>query len=158
MKKAVFFCLLAVIGSLVCDAQQQPNGTPPVPPNPNAAEIAFESDAIDYGTIKQGANGTVIFKFKNVGKEPLILSGVQASCGCTVPVAPVNKPFKPGESGTITVNYDTNKIGAFAKSITVSSNAKTSSKIITIKGKVEAVPVDETFPAKKAGGAPFENN
>lgn len=32
--------------------------------NPNAAEITFENETHDYGTIKQGADGTCEFKFK----------------------------------------------------------------------------------------------
>ena len=53
--------------------------------NPNAAEITFENEVHDYGTIKQGADGSCEFKFKNTGKEPLIISNAKGSCGCTVP-------------------------------------------------------------------------
>ena len=125
--------------------------------NPNAPEIAFESDVHDYGTIKQGAEGTCEFKFKNTGKEPLIISNAKASCGCTVPSYP-KEPIMKGQTGNIKVHYDTKRVGAFTKTITITSNAKTDTKIITIKGVVEATPDggDQTLPVKSSGG-PLEN-
>lgn len=126
--------------------------------NPNAAEITFENDVHDYGTIKAGADGNCEFKFKNTGKEPLIISNAKGSCGCTVPTFP-KEPIMKGQTGVIKVHYDTKRIGAFTKTITIESNAKTNPKILTIKGNVEAVEEtsDQTFPAKSNGGLPLEN-
>ncbi len=157
-KRTIATTFLGLMAGSLLFAQPVINSVPTAQstPNPNAAEIAFEKDGYDYGVIKQGSPGAYIFKFKNTGKEPLIITAASASCGCTVPEAPLNKPFKPGESGTITVSYNTNIVGAFAKSVTITSNAKTSSKIITIKGKVEATPAEEPFPTKKSNG-PIEN-
>jgi len=132
---------------------------PPVPEgtvNPNAAEITFVSEVHDYGTIKQNANGDCEFKFKNTGKEPLIITAASGSCGCTVPTAPLNTPILPGESGSIKVHYDTNRQGSFTKQVTLTSNAKTATKVLTIKGNVLPAPVEEPFPSKKPSGAPFE--
>ncbi len=123
--------------------------------NPNAAEIAFESEVHDYGTIKQGANGTYEFKFKNTGKEPLIISNAQGSCGCTVPAWP-KEPILPGQGNSIKVTYDTKRVGPFTKTVTLTSNSKTPSKVITIKGVVQEVPQEETFPSKKVESGPFE--
>ena len=53
--------------------------------NPNAPIIKFDKMEHDYGTIEQNADGNCEFKFTNEGKEPLILSNVRSSCGCTVP-------------------------------------------------------------------------
>ena len=44
-----------------------------------------------------------------------------------------------GEEGEIKVKYDTNKVGAFTKTITVSSNANLTRKTLKIKGTVVAV-------------------
>lgn len=121
--------------------------------NPNAPEIVFETEIIDYGNIEKGSDGSREFKFKNAGKEPLIISGASGSCGCTVPTAPLNQPFKPGESGSIKVKYDTERVGAFEKTVTITSNAKTSTKVIKIKGVVKdpqapATPAQQPAPAK----------
>ena len=75
MKKILFF-LLAVTFGFVAQAQ-------------NKAEIKFVTEEIDYGTIKQGADGLRVFEFKNTGKAPLVISGASSSCGCTVPSYPI---------------------------------------------------------------------
>lgn len=102
----------------------------------NAQHIEFESETIDYGTIKMGSNGERIFKFKNTGDKPLVLSDVYASCGCTVPTWSTN-PILPKKWGKIKVVYDTERIGPFKKSITVLSNTKKKRKrVIYIEGEV----------------------
>ena len=123
MKKSLFF-LLAVTFGFVAQAQDK-------------AEIKFVSEEIDYGTIKQGADGVRVFEFKNTGKAPLVISGASSSCGCTVPSWP-KEPIAPGASGKIEVKYDTTRVGQIAKTILVNSNAKdTPTVALRIKGKVE---------------------
>lgn len=103
--------------------------------NPNIGVFEFESETIDYGTIQQNADGVRSFKFKNIGKSPIIITRAKGSCGCTVPTVP-KKPIMPGESAEIGVKYDTKRTGAFSKSISITSNASEKSKVIRIKGKV----------------------
>jgi len=63
----------------------------------------------------------------------------------------------PGKSDVIKVKYDTNRIGAIYKTVTVTSNAKSGNVILTIKGNVEAKPVEQAFPENaKPAGAPSE--
>ena len=95
----------------------------------------FESEVIDYGEIAANSDGNRVFKFKNVGKAPLIISQVKGSCGCTVPTKP-EKPIMPGETGEIKVKYATNRIGPFSKTVTITSNAYEDTKILRIKGRV----------------------
>jgi len=124
--------------------------------NPNAPVMKFESEVIDYGTIKQGADGIREFKFTNTGKEPLIISNSRGSCGCTVPTWP-KEPIKPGESSVIKVKYDTKRLGAINKSVTVTSNASQGTIVLRIKGKIEAGPGDNGSPTKKSSaGAPVQ--
>jgi len=52
------------------------------------AKIEFKSDTIDYGTIEKGSDGVRVFEFTNTGDEPLIISKVSSSCGCTIPKKP----------------------------------------------------------------------
>lgn len=121
--------------------------------NENAAEITFENETIDYGNIEQGANGEREFVFTNTGKEPLIISNCKGSCGCTVPVWP-KQPIAPGETASIKVKYDTKRIGQFAKTVTVTSNAKTPSKTLRIRGVVKKVDDSgQTVPMKRESGS-----
>jgi hypothetical protein len=133
MKNIILICLLFVATGLTAQVHiPDPNE------KPSQAEIKFEKDVHDYGTIKQGANGSYEFKFKNTGKEPLIIRDAQGSCGCTVPEWP-KAPIRPGETASIKVTYDTNRLGPIDKSVKISSNSKTESeKVLKIKGTVEA--------------------
>ena len=103
--------------------------------DPNAPVFEFDRKIIDYGEIEKGSDGLYVFKFKNVGKSPLIISNVKGSCGCTVPSAP-KEPIMPGATGEIKVKYDTNRVGPISKTITITSNASEPKKIIRVKGRV----------------------
>lgn len=99
------------------------------------AKIEFKSDTIDYGTIEKGSNGVREFEFTNTGNEPLIVSKVSSSCGCTIPKKP-DAPIMPGKTGVIEVKYDTNRVNPIRKTITVISNADTPTVALKIKGLV----------------------
>ena len=102
------------------------------------AEITFETDVIDYGTIKKGDDGLREFKFTNTGSSPLFITQVRSSCGCTIPKKP-KAPILPGEKGEIQVKYDTNRLGVFRKTITINTNVANASIIaLKIKGNVLA--------------------
>jgi len=101
----------------------------------NAAEIEVKTDVIDYGTVEKGADGVRTFFFTNTGNAPLIISKVSSTCGCTVPKKPKG-PILPGETGEISVKYDTNRVMPIRKTITVLSNAKTPTVALKIKGNV----------------------
>ena len=98
--------------------------------------IIFEKTLHDYGAIKKGSDGDCEFKFTNKGTQALILQNVLASCGCTAPEWP-KEPILPGQTGVIKVTYNTDIPGAFAKTISVYSNAKNSPVVLSIKGTVE---------------------
>jgi len=101
----------------------------------NAPIFKFETEVVNYGDIARNSDGNRVFKFTNVGKSPLIITNVKGSCGCTVPTSP-KEPIMPGEHGEIGVKYATNRIGPFSKTVTITSNAVQSNKVVTIKGKV----------------------
>ena len=100
------------------------------------AKITFKMETIDYGEITKGADGIRVFEFTNTGDAPLIVSKVTSTCGCTIPKKPKD-PIMPGKTGEIQVKYDTNRVGPIRKTITVSSNAETETKILKIKGEVK---------------------
>ena len=148
-----FGILSGVEGSFAQEAPKAPAVTPPVekPANPNAPEVTFEETSHDFGTVQKGDDCTFEFKFKNTGKEPLILANCQASCGCTAPTCP-KEPIAPGASSSVKVKYDSNRVGVFTKTVTVTSNAKNSPITLSIKGKVDGPAQEEAFPGKSNGG------
>ncbi len=101
----------------------------------NAPVAEFDKKVHNYGTIERGSDGTCEFTFKNTGKEPLVLSNVRSSCGCTTPNW-TREPVKKGDEGTIKVRYNTRIVGSFNKSITIYSNASNNPVRLSIRGKV----------------------
>lgn len=162
--KKIILSLTIVLSSFVSSQAQTTNipsdvAKPQVaevkPVNKNAAEITFKSLEIDYGTIEHNADGNREFKFKNTGKEPLVIANCQGSCGCTVPTWP-KEPIMPGKSGVIKVKYATDRVGHFQKNVTVTSNAKTDKVLLTIKGDVkpDSTPATPTPAATPANTKP----
>lgn len=126
--KKTFFILFAMLFVSLSTMAQEPAAAA-------TDSIVFNQLEIDYGTIEQGSDGEVEFKFTNKGQAPIVLSNVRASCGCTTPSWPRN-PILPGEEGIVKVKYNTNIVGSFNKSITVTSNAKNPNVTLRVKGTV----------------------
>lgn len=124
--------------------------------NPNSPEINFEKELIDMGTYNQydDASSRCEFIFTNTGKEPLIIEKAKGSCGCTVPDWP-KEPIAPGETAVMKINYDEKRVGPYTKSITITSNAKTSPKIVKVKGKVIPDETNNSPILKHSGSAPI---
>jgi hypothetical protein len=119
--------------------------------------ISVDKEVHDYGTIKQGANGACDFLITNTGTEPLIISNAKGSCGCTVPEWP-KQPIMPGQSASVTVRYDTKRVGPINKSVTISSNATNSPEmVVRIKGNVLESANANDMPVREQSGVPVAN-
>jgi len=101
--------------------------------------LTLKEDVYDFGKIPQGKPVHHVFTVTNVGKTPLKLVNVQASCGCTTPEWDKENAIAAGEDGKITVGYNAASEGAFTKFITITYN-ETQTKQITIKGEVWKTP------------------
>ena len=102
------------------------------------SKIKFETLTHDFGTIQEAdGDATIVFKFKNEGDSPLLITRAQASCGCTSPEF-TKKPLKPGETGEVKVTYHAKgRPGPFDKSVYVYSNDKATERVmLTITGNV----------------------
>lgn len=106
-------------------------------PAPDA--LSLKETEFDFGKIPQGKPVTHIFEFTNTGTTPFSLDKVQASCGCTTPEW--NKDVvAPGATAKITVGYNAQNDGPFAKPVTITYNGDQVKQII-IKGEVWKTPV-----------------
>ena len=131
MKK---FALILVIGLLAFSINAQEKVVSDKVDD-NAPIFKFETEIVNYGDIARNSDGLKVLKFTNIGKSPLIITNVKASCGCTVPTSP-KEPIMPGDEGEIEIKYATNRIGPFSKTVTITSNAVRSNVVISVKGKV----------------------
>lgn len=150
MKKVIIaiFCI-ALTGAV--SAQETKTEAPVLKPavdDKNLPDFKFEVEEYNYGTIKQGETVTYEFSYVNTGKEPLIITNAQASCGCTVP-SWTKEPIKKGEKGSIKVSFNSaGKMGMQDKTVTITSNAKSGTKVLHMKGNIEVPPVKvEAAPA-----------
>lgn len=86
--------------------------------------ITFDKKSHDFGDIVQGDKVEHTFKFSNTGSEPLVITNVQVTCGCTTPKGWPRDPVMPGDSGEITVGFTSSgKPGRHHKPIKIVSNA-----------------------------------
>lgn len=126
MMKRIIFFFAAILMVGIASAQ-----------NEKAAVLSVEQNVYDFGTINE-SDGPVSHSFsvKNEGNMPLVITRVIASCGCTSPEWP-KEPIAPGDSTTLKVTFDPDgRPGMFAKTISIYSNGKRGSYILTIRGKV----------------------
>ena len=99
--------------------------------------IDFAENSFDFGTVTEGEKVSHVYKFKNTGNEPLVISNAKGSCGCTVPQWP-KTPIAPGESGDIMVEFNSKgKPGKQTKRVTVTANTNPPQSFLTITGNVE---------------------
>jgi hypothetical protein len=122
MKKVLFALAFVAFGTVAAQAQAPQQKTAKV--DNKAPRFQFiGGETHDFGTLKEGPSATYVFQFKNVGKEPLIITNASASCGCTVPEFP-KEPILPGKKGQLKVTYNTaGKSGPFDKTVFIQSNA-----------------------------------
>ncbi len=136
-------------------SEQSPNSATPASSvaapvvNPNAGEFQWVEETHDFGNIPQGKPVEWKFEFTNSGKEPIIISTVQKTCGCTV-TDWTKEPIMPGQKGFVSAQYNAAKEGPFTKAITVQSDSKTPSVKLFFKGTVEKADQTGGVPANQS--------
>lgn len=129
MKKLIWImtALLLVVGVAVAQNQRS-----------SGAVLTIEKAEHDFGEIKEAAGSvTHTFVVKNTGNQPLVLTRVAPSCGCTTPEYS-REPIAPGKEGRITITFDPKgRPGQFSKLIAVYSNGKDGTFTLRIRGVVK---------------------
>ena len=132
MNKLVF-TFFALLFSVAVMAQE---ATTTEAKNQNGPKITFEKSEFDFGDIHQGDKVEHVFVFENSGTEPLILSNVLTTCGCTASEWP-REPIAPGKKGEIKVTFNSaGKMSRQNKVVTVVSNAVNSQEKVKLVGNV----------------------
>ena len=139
MKRLLFAFTFIMLTTCLATAQDKGAQEKETQPKENEAVFAVVGESIhDFGTIKE-ADGAVThtFKIKNEGKAPLVITRVTASCGCTTPEY-TKEPIAAGKTGEIKVSFNpTGQQSPFTKNVSVYSNGKTGTSVLTIKGLIE---------------------
>lgn len=122
--------------------------TPAKAVTPGTESLVPNKEVHDFGKIPQGKPVTYTFEFKNTGVAPIVISSVQAGCGCTTPEWDKEKPVAPGATANIKVGFNAQAEGPFTKPVTITYNDGVT-KVINIKGEVWKTPA-ESAPANSA--------
>ncbi|HET9054331.1 MAG TPA: DUF1573 domain-containing protein [Cyclobacteriaceae bacterium] len=85
--------------------------------------LTLEKTTHDFGDIYQGDVVEHTFKFTNTGNQPLMITNIQPTCGCTTPQWP-RDPIMPGGKGEIKVGFNsTGKMNKQTKTLPIISNS-----------------------------------
>lgn len=114
--------------------------------------LEFEEKEHDFGEIEAKTKVETIFKYKNAGDAPLVITNIKSTCGCTVPEDWSREPLVPGGTGEFTVIYNGSGKGKVSKSLTVTANTEKGTETVKITAFVKPDP-----NALKQGATPVPN-
>lgn len=140
MRKLLAIAVLMIFGLVSFAQAQKTDPKKKDAPKKEGPAISFEKDTHDFGKLEEGNVPKYQFKFTNTGTQPLVITNVRPSCGCTTPNWS-KEPVMPGQSGYIEAAYNSKgRPGSFTKSITVSTNIPDQTYVLFIKGEVIPQP------------------
>jgi len=139
MKKCIFLIAACVLFS-ICDAQERKVNVPESDNRLSEEVITVVADKYEHDFGKISETGGIVnyeFKIKNTGSEPLVITKVTTSCGCTVPDW-TKEPVAAGKNGFVKVTFDPKgRVGDMTKTLVVYTNGNPESVRLKIKGSVE---------------------
>lgn len=125
-----------------------------------SAAVEWLGDVHDFGAFSEDdGDATCRFAMVNLGPDPVALTSVRASCGCTTP-SYSRDPIMPGDTAYVDVRYNPiGRPGAFDKKIYVNLSDKSERQTLTIKGSVigSARTMQARFPVD-AGSLKLSNS
>ena len=100
--------------------------------------MIFDTLVHDFGTIIEGEKVICYFDYRNGGDKELMITSVEATCGCTTPNWS-HEPLGPGEKGSMEIIFDASgRSGTQIKVVTVTSNASNQVVRLTIRANVKS--------------------
>lgn len=99
------------------------------------AEFTVASDVANMGELMFQMPAKARFTVTNTGKDPLIISHIHPSCGCTT-VEWTRTPIAAGSTGFIEAEYDAKMLGVFQKDLEVYTNASSEPVYLHLQGRV----------------------
>jgi len=99
--------------------------------------MIFDTLVHDFGTLIEGEKVICYFNYTNGGDRELMITSVEATCGCTTPNWS-REPLGPGENGSMEIIFDASgRSGTQIKVVTVTSNASNQVVRLTIRANVK---------------------
>jgi hypothetical protein len=99
-------------------------------------QIEFKSMKQSFGFVHEGDTVKLKYELRNTGDKPLVITGYEVECGCTVMQLPAS-PIAPGEKYSLLIIFDTHqKFDRQDRTLKVISNAVNSPSELRFKGVV----------------------
>jgi len=120
-----------------------------------AQNVKWEQTTVNFGTVKDWNSPAATFTFQNTGNEKLMLLPQRHKRDVLVRYP--NRSIRPGETGSITIQYYTGETGSFSRTVEVYTNASYKPVKLTVKGNIKSIYADAltqcpsfqtTMPAK----------
>ncbi|MFN0202426.1 MAG: DUF1573 domain-containing protein [Bacteroidia bacterium] len=92
----------------------------------------FETAVYDFGEVRLGDSVWHNFQFKNVGKAPLQISDVIASCECTVTNF-IQNPVAPKKKGYVTGGFKVKQEGKLIHTLTIFDNTTAGTRYVELR-------------------------
>ncbi|GAL66656.1 DUF1573 domain-containing protein [Jejuia pallidilutea] len=102
--------------------------------------LTFDKTEHDFGEIEAKTQVETVFKYKNTGEAPLVITNIKSTCGCTVPKDWSREPLAPGGEGQFTVKFNGSGSNKVSKTITVTANTEKGSENVKITAFVKPDP------------------
>jgi hypothetical protein len=104
-----------------------------------AANAEFPEISFDAGEVRLGTDIEHDFIVRNTGDEPLLITNVSVTCGCTV--VDYAREIPPGGEGKIKARIKTKELpsGRASKTITVTTNAPNAERVV-LQVKLDHMP------------------
>ena len=146
-QQSIFYLISRTAGSLIwCSLRMFPFAAFLLLASSAAAQpqMVVSTDVMNVGEVMFQQPKAVSFEIRNVGTEPLQLTAVNASCGCTQVTWP-HEPIAPGATAKIETVYDALILGTFQKELEVYTNASDEPIYLTIQGRVVGTLVETDY-------------
>ncbi|HMO32626.1 MAG TPA: DUF1573 domain-containing protein [Lacibacter sp.] len=102
----------------------------------NWTTVQWTDSVQNFGKVTDGEKVMISFHVRNTGSKPLVISSVNASCGCTVPEKP-EAPIAPGEEGVIKAEFNSaGRVGIASKYVNVVCNTAQQNYTLLFEGEV----------------------
>ncbi|MFD1614995.1 DUF1573 domain-containing protein [Gelatiniphilus marinus] len=103
-------------------------------------KIEFDKTIHDFGEIEAKTRVETVFKYKNTGEAPLVITDIKSTCGCTVPQDWSREPLAVGETGEFTVKFDGTGQNKVTKTVTITANTEKGTETVKVSAFVKPDP------------------
>ena len=117
-------------------------------------KLEFDKTEHDFGEIEARTQVETVFKYKNTGEAPLVITDIKSTCGCTVPKDWSREPLAAGESGQFTVKFNGSGQNKVTKTVTVTANTEKGTEVVKITAFVKPDPNAKTATPQPTLAAP----